>query len=366
MGCYSRPSLKRLAIAITLAAWACVPPPVAPPAVFPLTFSWVAPTEGRLIPPLATDGVRVFAAAQGQGVRAFDPGTGAIVWRDPEREGALSATPGALYLREPDGLVWRLDPTNGAPLWSAHTGVAGELPPALVAGRLVVAGEGVAALDPGSGRSLWEADAGSSVAPPAGGAACVLLSEADGSLRCRNPASGTEIWRRRFDTPLRAAPVLDDSGRVLVGTADRQFVALRARDGKQLWRWKLGADVDGAPVVVGDEVVFASFENVLWSLRRGSGNLAWREGLPTRPLEGPRLLGPALIVATRENQVLGFDARSGRRLGQMELEAELQAAPIVVADLLVVGLRDRTVAALAMNQRPLESELSTPERGTRP
>jgi len=340
-----------------MAAGGCVPPPVAAPPVFPLTFNWVAPTQGRVIPPLATDGVRIFAAASGQGVRAFDPGTGAVAWHDPEREGALSAVPGALYVREPDGLVWRLDPTNGAPLWSAHTNVAGDLPSSLIAGRLVVAGEGVAALDPGSGRSLWQVPTGSVVAPPAGGARCVLLAESDGSLRCRNPASGSEIWRHRFETPLRGPPALDDQGRVLVGTSDRYFVALRARDGNRLWRWKLGADVDGAPVVVGDDVVFASFENVLWSLRRGSGNLAWRQSLPTRPLEGPCRLGPALIVATRENQVLGFDARTGERLGQMELEAELQVPPIVVADLLVVGLRDRTVAALAMNRRPLETEL---------
>jgi hypothetical protein len=41
---------------------------------------------------------------------------------------------------------------------------------------------------------------------------------------------------------------------------------------------------------------------------------------------------------------VGFDARDGRRLGDLQTPAELKAAPVASAGTLVAALRDGTVA----------------------
>jgi outer membrane protein assembly factor BamB len=148
-----------------------------------------------------------------------------------------------------------------------------------------------------------------------------------------------------------ASPVVDDQGRVMVGTTARAFVALRLDKGTRKWRWKLGADVRASPVLLGDHVVFASHEAVLYALSRGNGNLRWRANLPSRPLAAPLLLGRGVLVACygsrpSENLVLGFDGDTGARLGEMRTPAELQGAPLLVGDRLVLAYRDGRVVGL--------------------
>ena len=69
--------------------------------------------------------------------------------------------------------------------------------------------------------------------------------------------------------------------------SSRAFVALHLENGHRDWRWKLGADVRTRAALLGDQVVFASHEAVIYALRRGGGNLSWRATLPSRPLGAP-------------------------------------------------------------------------------
>jgi outer membrane protein assembly factor BamB len=161
-----------------------------------------------------------------------------------------------------------------------------------------------------------------------------------------------------------AAPVVDDEGRVMVGTTARAFVALRLEKGTRKWRWKLGADVRVPPALLDDRVVFASHEAVLYALARGNGNLRWRSNLPSRPLSAPVLLGNGVIVACygsrpSENLVLGFDGVTGARLGEMRTPAELQGAPLLAGDRLIMALRDLRVVAVQI-AAPADPEPSPP------
>jgi hypothetical protein len=87
---------------------------------------------------------------------------------------------------------------------------------------------------------------------------------------------------------------------------------------------------------------------VLYALKRGSGKMVWRAGLPSRPLGGPQLLGRAALVACFENEIVGFDGRTGRKLGSLRTSAEIRTPPVLVGRRLYIGLRDRTVVALQL------------------
>jgi eukaryotic-like serine/threonine-protein kinase len=341
--------LRRILSAATFAlAAGCHGRPVLPPDVFPVETAWTASLGEAIEGPLATDGARLFVATRDGVVHGLDLATGAPVWEVTDRTGIVGAGPGLVTLRAPDGIVWGMDPETGRTRWKAETGVGGAIPPVVSGEAVLVAGEGFVWLDPATGAARWSVPAPPAITGvPLALGPRVMAGEADGALRSRNAATGAMVWA--FPTEgLSAAPVVDDRDRVLVGTTDRRFLALRGRDGKQEWRWKVGADVRAPAVILDDKVVFATHENVLYALKRGSGKMAWRAGLPSRPLGGPLLTGTAVLVACFENDVLGFDGRTGRRLGSLRTSAEIRTPPVLVGRRLYIGLRDHTVVALQL------------------
>ncbi|MBI3932336.1 MAG: PQQ-binding-like beta-propeller repeat protein [Acidobacteria bacterium] len=323
-----------------------------PPGLFPVTTVWVAPAGDVLEPPLATDGVRVFAATR-SGVLALDV-TGTPAWRLADRSGRLAAAPGLVVLRQADGTLVALDPATGSVRWSTPTGIPGDLAPVVDDDRILVAGEGLAAVEASSGRILWSAPAPPTVSTlPVARGPWVLAGEADGTLRCRDRATGLSLWTHATGERLVAPPVVDDRQRILLGTTTRRFLALGLeRKGDRLWRWTVGADVQGPAAVLRDRVLFASYEAVLYALNRGNGHLAWRVSLPSRPLSGPLLVGDSVLVACYESEIVGFDGRTGRRLGGLRTPAEIHTVPLVVGDRVYVGLRDRTIAAFQLDLTP--------------
>ena len=329
--------------------------PRAEPAIFPLSTEWTAQIgdafEGpSLRPPIATDGARVFLATVDGAVRGLDGGTGNVRWTVPDRPGTLSARQGLLVVREQDGTVWGVAPASGSARWKTETHVAGVLPAGLGEDTVFVGGEGLVALDAASGSVRWTADPAPQVsAPPVAWGKWVFVPEQDGTLRCRDAATGKQVWTFSSKGALRSAPAVDEAGqRLMTGAGDRRFRALRLTDGKKRWTWKIGAEVQAAPVIFEDKVLFATHEDVLYALKRGGGNLVWLASLPSRPLSAPLVVEGAVLVACygtrpRESFVVGFDARTGRRLGDMKTPSELAAPPILVGPGLVAALRDRSI-----------------------
>jgi outer membrane protein assembly factor BamB len=354
---------------------ACGHRPRLEPAVFPVATDWTAqtgdPFEGPAIePPLATDGARVFVATADGVVRGLDGATGNERWRVPSRRGVLSARGGLVVVRESDGTVWGVAPATGSARWKAETKIAGSLPAALTEDAVFVGGQGLVALDAANGSVRWTADPPPRVsAPPVAWGTLVLVPEEDGALRCRDAATGAVKWAFPSKNPLRSGPAVDAEGkRILLGTADRRFVALGLEDGKEHWKWKIGAQVQGYPAVLGDRVFFATHEDVLYALKRGGGSLVWQATLPSRPLSAPLLVNGAVLVACygtrpRESFVVGFDARTGRRLGDLKTTAELAAPPILLGDALIAGLRDRSVVRMGLARPETPEAVDKPPGG---
>lgn len=327
----------------------------AEPAIFPVTTEWTAqigdPLEGAsLRPPLATDGTRVFVATADGAVRGLDGGSGNVRWTVPDRPGTLSARPGLVVVHEADGTVWAMAPASGSARWKSETRVTGALPAALGEDAVFVGGEGLVALEATSGAVRWSAEPPPHVtAPPVAWGNRVFVPEEDGILRCRDAASGKQVWAFSSKGTLRSSPAVDETGkRVMIGTDDRRFLALGLTDGKKRWTWKIGAEVQAAPAIFENRVLFATHENVLYALKRGGGDLVWMATLPSRPLSAPLVVGGAALVAcygTRpgESFVVGFNAKTGRRLGDMKTPSELAAPPTLLGPALVAALRDRSI-----------------------
>ncbi len=333
--------------------------------LFPAPEAWRASDASGLLGDLATDTERVFVARRDGSVLAYAARDGRALWRREAGTGRLSAAAGGVFLRSDDGKVVRLDPASGRPAWTSDSGVLGPAP-AVIDGDLVfVAGAGLAALSASDGRLVWKAQDGADVTAPAvAQGARLYVGEEDGTLRCRDRATGVTRWTFKTATALHA-PVVADGDRVLLGTTDGRFVSLSAEKGDVRWRFKLGADVLGqAALFEHHSVLFASYENVLYAVDRNNGHLRWRSTLPSRPIDGPRLSGSAAVVACQESDVVAYDARSGRRLGSLTAPAPIRTPPLLLADRLFLGLRDRALVAFQLDLTPSKQAWSP--RGPRP
>lgn len=344
-----------MALAAVLVA-ACAIKLAPPPTLFPVTNFWKAAVGGLIEPPLASDGSRLFVATR-DGLVALRLDDGQQLWKVRGR-GRVAAGENILLLREEDGRVRRLDPATGAEQWRSASGVTGELPPVIDRDVLFVAGDGLVALSAADGHNLWSSPEKISSLPVASGSRLFTGGE-DGTLHSRERATGVPLWSFATVGAI-TAPVFVDGDHVLVGTADRRFLALRAAKGTPRWRWRVGADITQAGAVLGPAALFVSYDNILYAVGRGNGHLRWRAGLPSRPLSGPILMGSAVVVACLESDILGFDARNGRRLGALKTPVEIRTPPLAIGDRFYVGLRDRTVIALAFDQTPAPEATPTP------
>jgi len=346
------------------------------PPIFPVTTEWTAqigdPFEGASFrPPIATDGSRLFVATFDGVVRGLDGGTGNVRWTVPDRPGTLSARQGLLVVHEADGTVWSMAPANGSARWKVETRVTGPLPATLGDDAVFVGGEGLVALDAASGEVRWTAEPPPHVsAPPVAWGKSVFIPEEDGTIRCRDAATGKQVWAFSSKGASRSSPAVDATGsRLMVGAADRRFLALRLPDGKKRWTWKIGAEVQTAPLVFEDKVLFATHENVLYALKRGGGNLVWMATLPSRPLSAPMVVEGAVLVACygkrpKESFVVGFNVKTGRRLGDMQTPSELAAPPILLGPGLVAALRDRSIVRFAFGGSESPDAVDNPPGGT--
>jgi outer membrane protein assembly factor BamB len=343
------PRLASLLAALSIAGCAGRPPAPKPP-LLPLPAAWKTLLGEFVAPPLATDGRRLFVATRDGVVRALEPATGSVSWKAEGLPGALSAAEGVLLVRAEDGTLTSVHPRTGAVRWTVRTGVAGEMPAVVDGDRALVPGRGLAAVELASGRALWADLTGeATTAPPVSAGSRLLSGEADGTLRCRDRATGLSLWVVRTTGALLAPPLVDPSRRRLyLGTTDKRILEIHLDDGKKGWAWRVGADVAYAGLLLPGRVLFASYDAVLYSLRPG-GNLDWRASLPSRPLSPPLLIGDHVLLACLENELVAFTPETGKPAGRLRTTAEIRTAPLVVpGGLVVVGLRDRSVIAYAL------------------
>jgi outer membrane protein assembly factor BamB len=345
--------LRRLIPVLALAALASCKAPVKvePPKVFPVGTDWRFALPESIQGPLAYDQRRLFVATRDGGVRAIDRASGQLLWGSQGRNGLVTRVEGGLVVRGAQGTVWLLEPGTGTPRWTAETGVKGELPAVFGDGRVIVAGEGMVALDAKTGAVVWKAaDVGVHTTEPTVGVGLVVAGEKGGLLRARDLATGAIRWTHTLAKDL-VAPALIDKNRVYIGTTEGRFLSLGLKDGGQDWRWKLGADVRFQALATERRVLFTTNEAVLWGLEKG-GNMSWRAPLPSRPLSPPLLVKGGVLVACAEDEVVGFDPQTGASIGNVKAPAEISIPPLVVDDRLYLGLREPSVVAMRMGVPP--------------
>ena len=227
-------------------------------------------------------------------------------------------------------------------MWSAPIG-AGEdrrfritADPVVAEGRIfTLDSQATVTATSADGRTLWRTDitapwAGRGAGQSGGGLAHadgrLFVTSAYGQLVALDSASGTELWRHRFDAPVTGAPAVR-GGQVFVVSTDSAAWALNVADGKVLWQRDgtpaPASMVGGAAPAVTDRLVLLPFPSgEVVAKQRDTGAETWRSrvagrriGMANAGVTGisgdPVVVGNTIFVGNRSGRVAALDAGTG-------------------------------------------------------
>ncbi|MFW5679005.1 MAG: PQQ-binding-like beta-propeller repeat protein [Pseudomonadota bacterium] len=328
-------------------------------------------TTSRLLGPPIVDGGLVFAADANANVSAFRLETGERVWRrsfrlnSDRRFGAgLAAGGGGLFVATATGEVAALEAAAGTVIWSAELGVPVRAAPTL-AGRVVLvtsADNQTFALDAVDGTLLWvhqgfaELSAIFGGASPATAGSAVIAAYSSGEVFGLVLDNGGAAWldsirRPRRTTALssivdiRAAPVIDPEGRVIVAGHGGEIAAIDIPTGQRVWDQRL--TTTETPWVTPAAVFVVTTEAQVAALDAATGRVRWVTQLDRfrRPdnvesgritYTAPVLAGGRVLVVGSEGNLVSLDPSTGAVIETAEVARNVTLPPAVARGTLIL------------------------------
>lgn len=220
----------------------------------------------------------------------------------------------------------------------------------------------------------------------------LYIGSDDGGVYALDAGTGKTLWKFMTGGPVEAAPLLLD-GTIYIGSSDFKFYALDAETGKTRWEFEtvdkiLGAaNYAPAPDGNGHWILFGGYDEFLYCLNAGTGELVWKYGVESYINGTPAVTGETVavggcdanlhIVGLRDgkpkhvvpieqyvagsaaishgdvyfghygNEVVGIDLENGERLWRYKHKSfPYFSSPAVTDDLVVIGGRDKTIHCL--------------------
>ncbi len=336
--------------------------------------------------PIVYDGKVFTLDAAGQ-VSAFSASGGSAVWRKslvPESEakagtgfmsqltfsssasggfgGGLAAENGRVYAVSGFGRVAALDPATGKAVWEKNLGTPVRAAPTASGDRLfIISMEGrFYCLNGFDGSEMWAvrglpqnsslvmsvspAVDGDIVAVPYPSGDLLALSTVDGSAKWSESLTRSRAMSQLASLRDAASPAIADGVVYAVGHSGR-MVATNAATGERLWSLNLPGTQ--RPWVAGDTVYVVDTAGQLMAADKATGNIRWTVKLPGEKIwSGPTMAGGLLWLASAGGQVAGVDAASGRVVSQVNVGGKVFVPPVVAQGRMYVLRDDATLVAL--------------------
>lgn len=277
--------------------------------------------------------------------------------------GGLAADSGRLYVANGFGSAVALDPQSGKVLWQKNLGSPVRAAPTAAGDRLfVVTVSGrFFCLNGADGTELWavrglpqQASLLTSTSPAVAGD-IVVVPYPSGDLMALKVSDGSPVWsenlaRTRQSSQLAsmsdaARPAIDNGTVFAVGHAGR-MVATQVATGERLW--SINVPGTQTPWVAGDTIYVVDTRGQVMALARSDGKTRWTAQLPdSRTWSGPVLAGGVLWLTSNKGQLISVDATTGKVGGQVALGDPVYIPPVVAQGRMFV-LTD-TAKLIALN-----------------
>jgi outer membrane protein assembly factor BamB len=276
--------------------------------------------------------------------------------------GGIAVDGGRLYGTSGYGGVFALDPSSGKIIWEKNVGLPIRAAPTAAGDRVyVITSEGrFLALSGIDGTELWstrglpqQASRVMNVSPAVDND-IVVVPYPSGDVVALKVVDGTSVWsesltRTRTTSQMTALsdaarPAIDNGMVFAVGHAGR-MVATQSATGERVWSLNLPGTQ--APCVAGESVFVVDTNGQLMAINRKDGKIQWSVKLPGgSTFAGPVLAGGNLWLASNTGQLVGVDASTGNVVGQQDLGDPVFVAPIVAQGRMYVLTDEAKLIAL--------------------
>ena len=249
------------------------------------------------------------------------------------------------------GFVAALKADDGEKIWSRDLISPLRIAPMVAGGKVFVQSvdNKFYALDAASGEILWDYDIAMEDTTMVGGAVAayspsldvVLTGFSNGEIQSFNATIGSPLWsdilvanRQAYSSTflhtIKASPVIDGETAYILGSSN-VFTAVDIRSGERLWEKEIGGV--NTPLLVNNVLYAVSSDNELVALDKSNGNVLW--SVPVKGAKknravvyAPIMLSGRLVVAASNGVVTSYDPKSGKLLGTVDLDEDLNSAPI--------------------------------------
>ena len=230
-------------------------------------------------------------------------------------------------------------------VWRLHAGRGISAPVSVEGGRAYAAGADrkVYAIDLDSGRVAWNRRlSGAALGGVLSHDSTLFVATArpEGRVFALDKATGRQRWRASVGEV--GAPLAWAGGLVLAATRRGDLVALDAARGRPRWRKRLGS-IRSAPVLADSGTVVVATVDSLFRVSIANGHVTHRRALPGSTLRGWLPLGEALAAVTTDSTVIGIRRDDLTSLWEAHADAPLFGAPALRGDTMYVVSRIGTL-----------------------
>lgn len=312
-------------------------------------------SKGRLTAAPIVYGGRIYTLDAASRLTSFNASSGGVQWRKslvPEKEtgfegygGGMAVDNGRLYVSTGFGTVVALDPASGKQIWEKKLGIPVRASPTAVGDRVFVISKGGVffCLSGVDGSELWqfrglpEVTSLSYSPSPAVDGDVVTVPYPNGDIVALSVADGTPLWQENLAktrTTTSFAAMSDAAAPAMVGGVTYsighggKFVATQQASGERIW----GLDIAGVqrPWVAGDTVFVVDTRGQLVAVDRKAGTIRWTTQLPgSKVWAGPVLAGGKLWLTSNSGQLVGVDATAGTVATKINVGNKVYVPPVV-------------------------------------
>lgn len=150
----------------------------------------------------------------------------------------------------------------------------------------------------------------------------------------RTPAAPRRVFQTVWHRPLVARGLLDfrpqewaralidESGRVYIGSSAGRFLALDGHDGRTLWSFKVEGAISSTPTLDASTgtLYFGADDGKLYALDRESGRLKWSYATQGTISPAPVVAQGFLLFTSSEGRLYALDATTGKWRWQYDRE----------------------------------------------
>ncbi len=259
---------------------------------------------------------------------------------------------GALFAAAADGTVVRIDPATGRTAWQINAGKRLTAGPGSDGQVVVVASrDGALLAFDASGKAVWTAPLGAeAVSVPSVGLGLVIVRTSDNRISAFETDTGKRRWIMTRQLPplvlRQTTSIAIAPGTAYAGLPGGRVVAISLQNGVQRWEAAVSnprggneieriADVVGSPLVSGREVCAASFQGKVACFDASTGRPLWSRDVATAG--GIDIDARLVSVSDERGQVQAF-SRSGASVWRQDKLARREpSAPLSVGSVLVLG-----------------------------